>query len=336
MNSRPVVLLLLLFPAARPSPDADVSMSPPSRSTMPQNAARLDAIARAQADSGFSGVVLVAKDTLILLEKAYSPRRGKRLTLSSQFNIGSMTKGFTAAAILRLRSQHRLAFSDPVSRYFPHAPERTRGITVFHLLTHTSGLRGHSAGAGTMRRDGAVTAILSLPLDYSPGTHYRYSDDDYQLLAAIIEVASGYTWEEFVRRELLAPARMASTGFQGGDWGHIGANGMRSTAGDIYRWVAAIHDARIFGLTESRELESPLMHVRSEPPFEIHYGYGTRVYVRNGRVAELVHSGSGDAGNNGVARVLADGTVVVVLSNSGQHRGTTWAAYVAQRLVPRK
>ena len=336
MNSRPVLLLLLLFPAARPFSDSGVSMSLPSRSTTAQTPERLDAIVRAQADSGFSGVVLVAKDTVILLEKAYSPRRGKPLTLSSQFNIGAMTNAFTAAAILRLRSQHRLAFSDPISRYFPHAPERTRGITVFHLLTHTSGLRGHSAGAGTMRRDGAVTAILSLPLDYSPGTHYRYSDDNYQLLAAIIEVASGTKWDEFVTRELFVPARMTSTGFQGGDWGHIGSNGIRSTAGDLYRWIAAIHDARIFGLTESRELESPLMHVRSEPPFEIHYGYGTRVFIRNGRVAELLHSGSGDARNSGVARMLADGTVVVVLSNSGQHRGTTWAAYLAQRLAQRR
>ena len=112
--------------------------------------------------------------------------------------------------------------------------------------------------------------------------------------------------------------------------------GMRSTARDVYRWVTAIHEARLFGRAESRELESPLMHVRSEPPFEIHYGYGTRVYVRNGRVAELMHSGSGDAGNTSIARILFDGTVVVVLSNSDQHRGTTWASYVAQRLIPRK
>lgn len=316
-----LALLLLLFPAAR---------------TAAQSPARLDAIARAQADSNFSGVVLVARDTSVLLEKAYSPRGGRRLKLSSRFNIGSMTKGFTAAAILRLRSQHRLSFSDPISRFFPHAPETKRGITVFHLLTHTSGLQGHSAGTGIMRRDGAINAILSLPLEYPPGTHYRYSDDDYQLLAAIIEVASGFTWEEYVKRELLGPARMGSTDFQGGDWGHKGANGMRSTARDVYRWVTAIHEARLFGRAESRELESPLMHVRSEPPFEIHYGYGTRVYVRNGRVAELMHSGSGDAGNTSIARVLFDGTVVVVLSNSGQHRGTTWASYVAQRLIPRK
>jgi CubicO group peptidase (beta-lactamase class C family) len=320
MSNR-LALLLLLFAATR---------------IVAQSPARLDAIARAQADSGFAGVVLVARDTSVLFEKAYSPRTGKRLTLSSKFNIGSMTKGFTAAAILRLRSQHRLSFNDPISRFFPHAPETKRGITVFHLLTHTSGLRGHSAGTGIMRRDGAVNAILALPLEYPPGTHYRYSDDDYQLLAAIIEVASGFTWEEYVKRELLVPARMESTDFQGGDWGHKGANGMRSTARDIARWVTAIHDARLFGRAESVELESPLMHVRSEPPFEIHYGYGTRVYVRNGRVAEVMHSGIGDAGNTSIARVLSDGTVVVVLSIRGQHHGATWASYVAQRLVPRR
>ena len=151
-----------------------------------------------------------------------------------------------------------------------------------------------------------------------------------------MEVASGVTWEEYVSLELLVPARMRSTSFQGGDWGHKGANGMRSTARDIFRWATSIHDERLFGRAESSELESPLMHVRSEPPFEIHYGYGTRVYVRNGRVTELTNSGSGDANNTGIARVLSDGTIVVVLSNAGQHRGTTWASYVAQRLVPRK
>jgi CubicO group peptidase (beta-lactamase class C family) len=319
---RPVVLLLLLlFPVAR---------------IAAQIPARLDAIARAQADSGFSGVVLVARDTVILLERAYAPPTRKPVAILRQFNIGSITKGFTAAAILRLRSQHRISFSDPISRFFPHSPTSTRGITVFHLMTHTSGLRGHLAGAGIMRREGAVTAILSQPVDYPPGTRYRYSEDDYQLLAAIIEVASGSTWEDFVRRELLEPARLGGTGFQGGDWGHKGSNGMRSTARDIHRWVTAIDDARLFGFAESRELESPLMHVRSEPPFEIHYGYGTRVYVRNGRVAELMHSGSGDGGDTSIARVLSDGTIVVVLSNAGQHRGTTWASYLAQRLVPRK
>ena len=116
-----------------------------------QSRERLDAIARAQADSGFSGVILVARDSLVLFEKAYSPQVGKRLTLASKFNIGSITKGFTAAALLRLRSQHRLSFNDPITDFFPYAPAGKRGITIFHLLTHTSGLRGHSAGTGIMR-----------------------------------------------------------------------------------------------------------------------------------------------------------------------------------------
>jgi CubicO group peptidase (beta-lactamase class C family) len=317
------LLGLLLFPL-------------PAARIVAQTPAPLAAVAQAQADSGFSGVVLVARDGSVVIEKAYSPRTGDPLSVSSRFNIGSMTKGFTAAAILRLRSQHRVSFSDPISRFFPHAPDTKRGITIFHLLTHTSGLRGHSAGAGIVRRAGAVNAILSQPLDYPPGTKYRYTDDDYELLAAIVEVASGKSWEQYIAQELLRPAHMRSTGFQGGDWGHKGANGMRSTARDLYRWVTAIHDARLFGRAESRELESPLTHVRSDPPFEIHYGYGTRVYVRNGRVAEVVHSGSGDNGDTGVARVLSNGTVLVVLSNAGQHRGTTWASYVAQGLAPRK
>jgi CubicO group peptidase (beta-lactamase class C family) len=321
--------LLVLFPAAQ------ISGQNPARIAAP-NPARFDAIARAQADSGFSGVVLVARDTVILLERAYAPPTRRPVAILRQFNIGSMTKGFTAAALLRLRSQHRLSFNDPISDFFPYGPPEKRGITIFHLLTHTSGLRGHSAGTGIMRREGAVNAILSLPLDYPPGTHYRYSDDDYQLLAAIIEVSSRTTWEDYIQRELLEPARMTGTGFQGGDWGHKGANGMRSTARDMFRWVNSIQDARLFSRAESVELGSPLMHVRSEPPFEIHYGYGTRVYVRNGRVAEIMHSGSGDAGNTGIARVLADGTIIIVLSNAGMHRGTTWASYLGQRLVARK
>src|SRR5919204_4349045 len=79
-----------------------------------QSSSRLDAIARAQRDSGFSGVVLVARGDSILFQKAYSPVEGKALTLNSKFNIGSITKSFTAAAILRLRSERRLSFSDPV------------------------------------------------------------------------------------------------------------------------------------------------------------------------------------------------------------------------------
>src|SRR4051812_6564912 len=88
------------------------------------SAPRVDAIVRTQRDSGFAGVVLVARADSIIFEKAYSQPTSKPITVNTKFNIASMTKGFTAAGILRLRSQHRVSFSDPISRFFPHLPEQ--------------------------------------------------------------------------------------------------------------------------------------------------------------------------------------------------------------------
>src|SRR2546423_15471759 len=130
------------------------------------------------------------------MEKAYSPLRGDPLTSMGQFDIASITKSFTATAILRLRSAHKLSFSDPISRSFPYARADKRDITIFHLLTHSSGLAGHSAGSGIMRRDGAVTAILTQRLESPPRPHYQDQDDNYQLLAAIIEIASVEEWQD--------------------------------------------------------------------------------------------------------------------------------------------
>src|SRR2546423_11669104 len=153
------------------------------------------------------------------MEKAYSPLRGDPLTSMGQFDIASITKSFTATAILRLRSAHKLSFSDPISRSFPYARADKRDITIFHLLTHTSGLAGNSAGTGIMRRDGAVTAILTQRLEYPPGTHYQYMDDDYELLAAIVQGAPGGTWEKDFHRGVLRPARIRATAFHARGWG---------------------------------------------------------------------------------------------------------------------
>src|SRR2546423_14379530 len=135
------------------------------------------------------------------MEKAYSPLRGDPLTSMGQFDIASITKSFTATAILRLRSAHKLSFSDPISRSFPYARADKRDITIFHLLTHSSGLAGHSAGSGIIRGDGAVTVILTERLEYSLGTHYEYQDDNYQLLAAIITRGRSEKWDYYVKRE---------------------------------------------------------------------------------------------------------------------------------------
>jgi CubicO group peptidase (beta-lactamase class C family) len=136
-----------------------------------------------------------------------------KLTPASAFHVASMTKGFTAAAILRLQEEGKLGVRDSVARFFPDAPPDKRAITIHQLLTHTAGFPRAWAGADVADRDAAARAILARPLDRAPGTGFGYVDDDYELLAAIVEVASGTTWERYVERELLRPAGLAHTGF---------------------------------------------------------------------------------------------------------------------------
>ncbi|GLC26452.1 serine hydrolase domain-containing protein [Roseisolibacter agri] len=317
-----------------------------------------DAALRALTDSGFSGVALVATGTTVRLERAYAARGGAvaRPTTGSAFWIASMTKGFTAAAVLRLAEHGRLSLADTVGRFLATAPADKRAITVRQLLTHTSGIDGRYAGGGIQDRDRAVAAILAQPLAFAPGTGYRYMDDDYELLAAIVEVATRRSWADVVEAELLVPAGLSRTGFWcrhrsgapspiagidarrarcGGpaDWGHRGANGMSSTARDLLRWTAVLRDGPVLGAASRASLAAPQVFVRREPPADVSYGYGVRVLTRNGRVTEVVHSGSGDDGHTGMVRVFPDGLTVIVLSNAGAHAGTTWSAHAARRVV---
>jgi CubicO group peptidase (beta-lactamase class C family) len=162
-------------------------------------------------------------------------------------------------------------------------------------------------------------------------------DNDFELLAAIVEVTSHRKWEDYITERFLRPLRLMHTGFQGIDWGHRGADGMTSTAHDLLRWVRALEAGKVISPAISAELRRPLIHVRDEPPYEVHYGYGTRIYVRDSTVTEVMYSGSGDADNTSIARVLADGDVIIVLSSARrqQEPPPTWASYVATLIQPR-
>src|SRR6185436_5182250 len=130
-------------------------------------------------------------------------------------------------------------------------PGDKRAITIHQLLTHTAGFRGATTGAGITNRDKAVRAILAQPLAYVPGTGYEYGNDDYALLAAIIEVVTHDRWAAFVERRITAPAGLTQTGFPNGvsDWGHRGSNGMRSTASDMLRWRRVVSSGKIGSLS---------------------------------------------------------------------------------------
>jgi len=260
-----------------------------------------------------------------LLERAY----GKGIHPNTSFWIASMTKGFTAAAVLRLQKEGRLKVSDSISRFLPDVPPDKRNITIHQLLTHTSGLGGEYSGGGITERSKAVNAILQPDLIAPPGTRYKYGDDDYELLAAIIEIVSHRSWEDYVHKKFISPLHLSHTAFAcpaSCDWGHKGANGMRSTARDVLKWSRALMANEYGAITH------PQIFVRKDGAMDVSYSYGARIYTLDGKVVEVMHSGSGDNDNTSIVRNLSSGVTIIVLANSGQHQGTTWASYIAHHI----
>lgn len=227
----------------------------------------LDARLERYAREGFAGSVLVARAGQLLLVKGYGFANIERRvpnTPATRFEMNSMTKMFTAASILRLAGAGRLALDDPVERHLGPFPEAKRGATVRQLAMHTAGLVPQGATLPGASRDEFVNAVKDVPAESPPGGAYRYTNAGYSLLAAIVERASGESYESYLRDHLLTPADMRSAvfrsevpandprfahGYVAGPngpvsgpanpyvWGTIGAGGIWSTVGDMYRWL---------------------------------------------------------------------------------------------------
>ncbi|HZI40376.1 MAG TPA: serine hydrolase domain-containing protein [Gemmatimonadaceae bacterium] len=316
--------------------------------------AALDRWLRREADTaGFSGVVLIERAGKAVLNRAYG-----RARLDNAFWLASTTKQFTAAAILRLVDEGKLAVSDSLFRFFSWAPRRARSITVEQLLAHTSGIPARGAANGLGDREAAARAILAEPLEHAPGTTYHYEDEDYNLLAAIVEIASGVAFEAFVERRLLIPAGLTHTGFCGRlapnvkiapsagrdvpppctagvtpvDWADRGATGLVGTAPDLLKWARAVRGGRILSPSSREELERGHVFVRNEENTDVYYSYGARVYMQDRKRREVWHSGYDvRVGHSSTVRLLDNGLSIVVLSNSGlDATGRPWAAAVAR------
>ena len=171
---------------------------------------------------GFSGTWLYAENGEIVSRGAYGFRDAEdRLPMrkDSLFHIASISKQFTAAAILLLRRRGLLSLDDEITRFFPELPYP--GVTIRHLLTHTNGLPGFEAWAKeTIHREGAMpdNEIILRFLresgatpEFAPGDRYSYGNTDYCLLAELIKQLSGVSFEEFLQTEIFEPAGMSAT-----------------------------------------------------------------------------------------------------------------------------
>jgi len=327
----------------------------------PDDVRSLDQWLRRMADSGFSGVVLVERGGRVLLDRAYASRGSARgLTSESAFWLASATKQFTAAAIMKLVDEGKLAVTDSLSHFFRRLPRDARDITIEQLLTHTSGVAASAAAEGVLDRDAAVRAILAEPLRYPPGERYHYEDEDYTILAAIVEVATEKPFETFVERSLLIPSGLSHTGFCGRlppnvkiapsarrdvgppctadvtpmDWADRGATGLVGTAVDLLKWARALRSGRVLSRAAAEELERGHILVRREGSADVYYSYGARIYMEGRRRREVWHSGLDvRVGQSSVVRLLDSGLEIVVLANSGlDPSGQPWAAAIGRRV----
>lgn len=238
-----------------------------------------DYLSRAEA-AGFSGTVVITQGGTPIIQRGLGSStcndRGPRLTLDTGFYLASLSKSFTAAAILKLADQGRLHLEDPIGRFVADVPADKTSITVHELLSHASGFGElpRAAEERAVTREQFEREAMAVPLQSPPGQKYLYSNLGYGLLAAIVEHASGASFTRFVRTSLLEPAGLAHTWYVTEDsptgsvmatacnggvaqgtaslthqrpfrWSAVGAVGLISTASDLDRWTHALLTHRV-------------------------------------------------------------------------------------------
>ncbi|MBC2845100.1 serine hydrolase domain-containing protein [Winogradskyella flava] len=170
----------------------------------------------------FTGVVLVAQNDDILFNKAYGRKNSQENgfnDINTVFDMGSITKQFTAAGILKLEMQNELSVNDSLSKYFDAVPNDKKNITIHQLLTHSSGLVvGIGGDYETITEEAFLEQVFDSELISPVGERFNYSNVGYSLLGLIIEKVSGLDYEGFLRSEIFEPSNMYHTGYIIPDW----------------------------------------------------------------------------------------------------------------------
>ncbi len=274
----------------------------------PQSGPRLEALENLLQDEtagGFAGSVLVASGDEVIHLAGYGladREAGVPFRPETVSTIGSITKQFTGAAILKLQEQGHLSVADPVGRFFPEAPVKKREITIHQLLTHTAGLPpALGSDEEYIGRDDYLQEVWRTELRYPPGERHDYSNTGYSVLAAIVERTTGSSYEEFLRAEFFDPLGMQHTGYRLADWSEarlatgyrddrrfgtviekqthengfswhlVGNGGIHSTVGDMFRWVKALRGGEVLSAESLGTLFGE--HV-DEGYGDSFYGYG--------------------------------------------------------------
>ena len=304
-------------------------------------AGRMDRLARFYAGNGqFMGAVLVAKGDRIVLDKGYGLADIEWAiadTPATKFRLGSITKQFTAAAVLLLVERGRMALDAPVKTYMPDAPAAWDAITIRHLLNHTSGIPNFTGFADFNRTKAIAQTPAQLvarfrdkPLEFAPGTRFTYTNSGYVLLGYLIEQVSGGTYEKFLSDNIFTPLGMkdsgcdsntaliprrasgytpGAAGLRNADFVHmsipIGGGVLYSTTGDLLRWERALFGGKLLKPQSLAVMTTPVLG-----------DYGMGVFVRDHKGhREISHPGAIEGFNSHMIHYPDDGLTVIVLAN---------------------
>lgn len=266
----------------------------------------LEARMQDAAADGFSGVVAVSRGDELLLANGYGTcirETDTPCTVDTVFDIGSVTKQFTAAAILSLVDSETLQLDDTLSTFFPAAPADKADITIHQLLTHTAGMPDVLGDDyEPIDRQAFLDLVFATPLTATPGTVHAYSNVGYSLLGIILETTTSSSYEEALRSRLFDEAGMTRTGYVSPEWSelvvahgyesgapfgspldhawdtdgpywHLRANGgLLSTAPDMMLWDKALAGSVVLSDAAKNAVFTP--HVEEEPGGDTFYGYG--------------------------------------------------------------
>ena len=308
---------------------------------------RAPAIDRIMADYGEPGMpgasVMVIKDGEPVVTGSYGLANLENetpVTPDTSFRLASVTKQFTATAVLMLVDDGKLGLDDAIRKYFPEFPAFADDITIRHLLQHTSGVEDYEPIYGDrfpeQVRDAGVVRIISMTEGtyFPPGTEYRYSNSGYAILAVLVERLSGKSFAAFLEANIFKPLSMNRTlayeagistvpdrafGYQVSDEGIeladqsawsavLGDGGVYTSVNELLRWDTALYEGGL--------LSPELRQASLTPGFE-NYGFGFRIDEYQGR-KRIHHSGSTSGFRNFMARFPDERLTVIVLTNRAE------------------
>ncbi len=331
----------------RPEPSPDTLYDIPVTAPDTQREARIDALMQRYDGDVPGASLLVLQDGRALVDRGYGRsdlETGIEAGPGTNYRLASVSKQFTAAAILLLAQDGVLSIDDPVRRWLPSLPASADRVTLRHLLTHTSGLADYEdlmPPDGVQQiRDAGVLALLehAAPPSFPPGTAYRYSNSGYALLALVVERASGQAYPAFLRSRIFQPLAMHDTlayvaggpavphrawGYsrRGEDWVRtdqsatsavLGDGGIYSNVDDLARWDAALYDDRLLSDASRALAFAPQVAVSGEG-IDAHYGFGWRITGDT-----QWHSGETIGFRNVILRWPRQRLTVVLLSNRNE------------------